>query len=149
MTNDLRGAAMTRDETIALFLQGREAWNAWAKEMLAERQALEEAGEWAAQTGFLRPLEGKNDKTKDWIARASVDFSRCRVVRAGAEAAAAESEEESAGGDLPVKSIEVTDRFDCSGFIFPANAFFTSAQFHDTAWFDSAQFHARAFFDSA
>ena len=39
---------MTRDETIALFLQGREAWNAWAEAMLAERKALEEAGEWDA-----------------------------------------------------------------------------------------------------
>ena len=27
---------MTRDETVALFLQGRDAWNGWAEKMLAE-----------------------------------------------------------------------------------------------------------------
>jgi hypothetical protein len=34
---------MTRDETAALFLQGKEAWNAWAEKMLAERKAIESA----------------------------------------------------------------------------------------------------------
>jgi hypothetical protein len=40
---------MTRDETVALFLRGREAWNAWAEKMLAERKAMEEDGRWAAE----------------------------------------------------------------------------------------------------
>jgi hypothetical protein len=35
---------MTRDETVALFLQGREAWNAWAEKMLAEPKAMETDG---------------------------------------------------------------------------------------------------------
>jgi hypothetical protein len=37
---------MTRDETIALFLKGKDAWNAWAEDMLAQRKALEESGQW-------------------------------------------------------------------------------------------------------
>jgi hypothetical protein len=35
---------MNRDETVALFLQGKEAWNAWAAKMLAERKAMEADG---------------------------------------------------------------------------------------------------------
>ncbi|MFY9641037.1 MAG: hypothetical protein WA384_07620 [Rhodomicrobium sp.] len=40
---------MDRDETVALFLQGREAWNAWARKMLAGRKALETAGRWSTE----------------------------------------------------------------------------------------------------
>ncbi len=35
---------MDRDETVALFLQGREAWK-----MLAGRKALETAGRWSTE----------------------------------------------------------------------------------------------------
>jgi hypothetical protein len=35
---------MNRDERVALFLQGREAWNAWAEKMLAEKKAMEADG---------------------------------------------------------------------------------------------------------
>ncbi len=52
------GAVMDRDGTVALFLQGREAWNAWAEKMLAERKALEEAGRWSAEKDFKGDLEG-------------------------------------------------------------------------------------------
>jgi len=161
---------MTRDETIALFLQGREAWNAWAEGMLAERKALEEAGEWAVETDFIGPLKGQNDKTRDWVKRASVDFSRCRVVRSGAEASSLRGPEapnqsrdlhrsvlHRHGADAPrdddeddgLITIEVADRFDCVGFIFPANASFASAQVHTNASFASADFHAAASFASA
>jgi len=159
---------MTRDETIALFLQGRKAWNAWAEAMLAERKALEGAGEWAAGTDiFSGRLEGNNDQTRDWIARAFVDLSRCRVFQAGAEVSSlrgADAPQQASdrhgddldrhGADAPrdddesdgLITIEVTDRFDCSGFIFPANAGFYSAQFHALANFQSARFQALANF---
>jgi hypothetical protein len=35
---------MNRENTVALFLRGREAWNAWAEKMLCERKAMEAAG---------------------------------------------------------------------------------------------------------
>ena len=35
---------MNKEETLALWRQGRVAWNAWAKEMLDRRAAMEEAG---------------------------------------------------------------------------------------------------------
>ena len=40
---------MNREETLALWKQGKEAWNSWAEGMLAQRKKLEEAGEWAAK----------------------------------------------------------------------------------------------------
>jgi hypothetical protein len=35
---------MNKDETLALYTQGKQAWNAWAKEMLERRAAMEAAG---------------------------------------------------------------------------------------------------------
>ena len=37
---------MNKEETLALYEQGRDAWNAWAEKMLADRTALEAAGAW-------------------------------------------------------------------------------------------------------
>lgn len=39
---------MDRDETVALFLQGQEAWNVWAEKMLAERETLLADGRWTS-----------------------------------------------------------------------------------------------------
>lgn len=50
---------MPRDETLALFAQGKEAWNAWAEVRLAEKAALEAAGTWRSivtQAGSTRKL---------------------------------------------------------------------------------------------
>ncbi|MDX2265149.1 MAG: pentapeptide repeat-containing protein [Hyphomicrobiales bacterium] len=60
---------MTRDETIALFLQGREAWNAWAEGMLAERKRLEDAGLWGEG-------DASNQKAKTWMEQATADYSK-------------------------------------------------------------------------
>jgi hypothetical protein len=37
---------MNKDETLALYEQGKDAWNAWAKEMLKRRAEMETAGTW-------------------------------------------------------------------------------------------------------
>ncbi len=87
---------MTRDETVALFLEceakraearaaalaggaseegarttGHEAakahWNAWAERMLAERKALEADGRWAAEKDWKGDLEPKNEDTRAWM----------------------------------------------------------------------------------
>jgi hypothetical protein len=76
---------MTRDETVALFLQGREAWNAWAGDMLAKRKAMETDGRWAAEKDVLGSLEPKNDETRAWMEAARADFSRCVFLVRGAE----------------------------------------------------------------
>jgi|APTNR8051073442_1049403.scaffolds.fasta_scaffold01577_3 uncharacterized protein YjbI with pentapeptide repeats len=62
---------MNKEESLALYARGRDAWNAWAKEMLVKRAALEAEGEW---------VEGSNaramkSKRRDWDCAAAVDFS--------------------------------------------------------------------------
>ena len=63
---------MNKEESLALFAQGREAWNAWADKMQAERKALESAGAW---TGDRDPFEW-NDATRHWHTAAATDFSK-------------------------------------------------------------------------
>ncbi len=108
------GRAMTRDETVALFLEceakraearaaalaegkseddardtaheaAKAHWNAWAEPLLTERKALEASGAWAAEKQSWGSLEPKNEQTRDWIERAASDFSRCLFLVRGAE----------------------------------------------------------------
>ncbi len=91
---------MTRDETVALFLEcearraearaaalaegkderdaentGHEAakahWNAWADRLLAERKAMEANGRWGSEQN-------------EWHARARADFNFCLFLNEGA-----------------------------------------------------------------
>ncbi len=62
---------MNKTESLALFDQRCDAWNAWAKERLAERRKLEASGEWSEGSD-----PGKwNDKTRAWQETAAADFS--------------------------------------------------------------------------
>jgi hypothetical protein len=69
---------MNREETLALYARGKEAWNAWAEDMLAKRKALEEAGTWEVENN-LGSLELQNEATKAWAAVATADFSSAEV----------------------------------------------------------------------
>lgn len=61
---------MNQQETLALFAKGREAWNAWAAEMQAQREALEAAETWSL--GDDR--SDWNDATAEWQDAAAADF---------------------------------------------------------------------------
>ncbi len=61
---------MNREETWALYQQGKDAWNAWAAEMLAKRKAMEDAGEWAVDESQL----AQNEATKEWFEAAEAVF---------------------------------------------------------------------------
>jgi uncharacterized protein YjbI with pentapeptide repeats len=143
---------MTRDETVALFLQGREAWNAWAAEMLAGRNALEEAGNWRGSREYpWEPEEGENPETQAWLEKAIADFSRCFFLVRGAEgtkdATGKEKKDDPEDGP-PVKSIELDGKaIDFSGFVFPGPAWFASATFSGEAWFKRAAFSGNASFE--
>lgn len=52
---------MNKEESLALLEQGRDAWNAWAEDLLAERERLEAVGEWETAK-------------EEWEDRAQVDF---------------------------------------------------------------------------
>jgi hypothetical protein len=141
---------MTRDESIALWQQGKDAWNAWAEAQLAEKKALEAAGRWQVDDrGYA--IEGQNDETRAWIAATTIDMSNlCFMTRALADAAEQQvghNKEITPPSERDVKSIYVDgDAIDFSGFIFPWLAGFGGAQFQGEAWFGRAQFQAEARF---
>jgi hypothetical protein len=144
---------MHRDKTIELFLQGREAWNAWAERMLGERKAMEADGRWAADRDVLGSLEPKNDETRAWMEAAAADFSRCLFLVRGAERtkeAAGETKDEDASAGSSVRSISLDkELIDFEGFVFPGYADFESATFTGDADFGSATFTGGAYFGSA
>ncbi len=164
---------MTRDETIALFERCEQAradalaagksrqeaheaakaiWNGWAEDMLAERKRLEEAGEWTAPDSILGSLEGPNDQTWDWFARAAADFtgSAFSVRGAGGKGTDGKVSRENEPAASAVTSILVEDEeIYFRGFIFPGSAEFGQAQFHGLAEFADAQFLGKAQFERA
>ena len=104
---------MTRDETVALFLEcearraearkvaldegksedeareiaheaAKAHWNAWAEDVLAERKAMEAGGRWLAEEDWKGDFQAKNDATRDWFTRAKTDFSFCLFLNKGA-----------------------------------------------------------------
>jgi hypothetical protein len=126
---------MTRDETVALFLQVREAWNAWAEKMLAEHKALEHAGRWATKKNSSGNLEPENAETAAWIKAAAAIFTFCDFcVSAGepASGTAGEEKERNAAAGPAVKAVALeTGSIDFDGFVFPGGAWFENGgRFH-------------------
>ena len=105
---------MTRDETVALFLEceakraaaraaapaegkdedganaaaheaAKAHWNAWAEARLAERKAMEADGRWAAGKNVYGNLEPRNPETRAWMELAEANFSRCLFLVRGVE----------------------------------------------------------------
>ena len=107
---------MNRMETQVLFAQGLQVWNDWADQMLLQRRALEDAGEW---TDGLQ-LE-RNEATQQWHEKAKADFS---------------------GHDFESEVSFVDFRFpgaaSFEGTTFDEEASFDRAQFHDDAKFTGA-----------
>jgi uncharacterized protein YjbI with pentapeptide repeats len=127
---------MNRDETIELFLQGQEAWNAWAEKMLSKRRALE--------------ADRRLDEEHPWHDAAAADFSCCLFLARGSERtkeAAGDQDRKDGGEEPPVKSILFdSDRIDFGRLIFPGYTQFDSATFSGTAWFGAAKFWGNALF---
>jgi len=168
---------MTRDETVALFLEceakraatqaqglsegkseilavahsyeaAQAHWNAWAESLLAERKAMEADGRWAAEKGRCGKLEPQNEETRAWMTKAAADLSRCRFLTPGADGAKAE--QESSRPFPPVRSIELEGW--CiyfHGFIFPGDTSFNGAAFSGGADFWAATFSGTADFAGA
>ena len=135
---------MTRDETIALFFRGREAWNAWAECRLTERKALEHSGQWAQEINAFGAWGPTNEETGAWMEAARADFSFCRFSLAGSVNSAEEEATES------IKSISVgTTDIGFSGFIFPSDARFGNTSFGGGVTFENATFRGNVYFGSA
>ena len=112
---------MNREETHALFAQGRYAWNAWADGMLAQKAEMEKGGTWQMEMGE-NPI---NAETTAWQEAAVADFSN---------------------RDNPHTFAEPTDFWK---FKFPGTARFGGATFTGDAGFDGATFTGEAVFNGA
>ena len=144
------GASMNQDESIALWRQGKEAWNAWAEEMLRQKAELEKAGTWNGD----KSEDEWSDETRKWDEAAQTDLSGLRfVTRAltgAAEKQVGQEKESSRPADADVKTLIIEgDDIDFNDFVFPWQMHFQDAQFHGDADFRSAQFHGYAEFGSA
>ncbi|MCH9752485.1 MAG: pentapeptide repeat-containing protein [Alphaproteobacteria bacterium] len=116
---------MNREETLALWRHGKDAWNAWADEMLAERERLEEAGERSAVRDSFGILKPENPPTTAWLNKSRAIFSDHN------------------------DTFECMEHVDFSGWIFPGDVRFRNAAFSGAAWFMGATFKGDAWFMGA
>ncbi len=112
---------MDGEQSLALWRQGRDAWNAWAKAMLDRRAEMERDGTWALHRHVFGDEKPDNEATGAWMRDAAADFQ-------------AQVFEEPA---------------DFSSFLFPRSARFDEATFQQDAGFYSATFSGYAGFYSA
>jgi Pentapeptide repeats (9 copies) len=112
---------MNKDETLALWRLGKDAWNAWAQQMLDRRAEMEKAGEWSASRDVYGTEHAHNDATRGWLDAARADFSE--------------------------REFEGAANF--AGVLFPSAAVFSRAAFKKAAQFDSTTFTGDASFVEA
>ena len=143
---------MNRDESIALWRQGRRAWNSWANDMLAKKAELKEAAPW--QTSYLDGTKVSSDEARAWVEAASVNFSGLRFTqRTSTE-----------GSSLPATCSEIieveADAVDFSSFVFPWQVDFQNTQFdlritlslsrfYGPAKFNNTSFHKKSSFSAS
>jgi len=58
---------MNQEQSIALWRQGKEAWNAWANEMLAKRETLCTSGKWSVKADYKGEISSSNSETTVWL----------------------------------------------------------------------------------
>lgn len=63
---------MNKEESLALYEKGVEAWNIWANDMLAKKEELVLSNLWQIN----HVTQGANQATKDWMDNSSVSFTR-------------------------------------------------------------------------
>jgi hypothetical protein len=162
---------MTRDETVALFLEceGKRAeacaaalaegkskydarniahdaakahWNAWAEARLAERKAMEADGSWAAKKKHgYCILQPKNDETRAWMEAAKANFSHCLFLIRGAQGIEETAGEEKRNEDAGPPVKSMQLEADSIDF--------RGFVFPRGAWFEFAIFTGNARFESA
>lgn len=131
---------MNKADTLALFAQGKEAWNAWAERMLAERKALEEKGEW-------REFD-REGASQAWRDAARADFRGHKFAEPANFSGYVFPDEANfgpvKGKDATGKSVHISVRFEMPAFfggaIFSGFASFGGAIFADTAYFTESRF---------
>lgn len=113
-------------------------WNAWAEAMLRRREAIVQAGRWAASVDAGGRQIPHNEETGAWFRAAVANFSRATF---NGPAAARPGDRD--------RVVDAGDQARFSGFIFPGAAIFRRVRFTMTAWFEKAVFHGNAVFEEA
>jgi hypothetical protein len=126
---------MNKKETRDLFAQGRDAWNAWAAEMVAERERLEAAGENFSE---FPP----SDAVIAWRSEAAADFSEEKFADADSFAAF-----KFPGAAIFRKAV-FSGYADFEKAVFSGTAVFPEAVFSDYAFFSEALFETEAYFNA-
>jgi hypothetical protein len=158
---------MNHDETLALFAQGKEAWNEWAERMLAERKALEEKGEWldaaradftshsfteeADFSGLVFPGEARFGNAT-FSENASFDkatFSVRAIFKQATFSGGAYFNQATFTGYAVFSEAKFALEARFSNATFSGCAEFDNAKFAGNAVFDNAQFAGGAGFDNA
>ena len=134
--------------TIARFILGRDAWNAWATEQLAERKVLEDKGLWIPKRDWFDHNKFKYEEARLWMEFAAADFSGCRFVGSKEKAKEEKKVSESAGQPVNTDPLEPRPA-DFDGFIFPGKVQFDKATFYGDASFQGATFEGDAWFKEA
>lgn len=62
---------MKQDESVALWRRSKDAWSAWAEEMLRQKAELEKTGTWNGD----KPQAQWSDETRKWNEAAQTDLS--------------------------------------------------------------------------
>jgi len=130
---------MNRDESLALYdekerdpSKRREKWNAWARERLAEKEALEQSGEWE---DYYIKEKWENEAQVDFMGHTfeqAVDFSKFIFP-----------------ADVDFEKVEFKQKADFSFAKFKGNGLFKEAIFHSTAEFSLARFDSHILFGDA
>jgi len=170
---------MTRDETVALFLEceakraealaaalaegkneieaegiaheaAKTHWNAWAVVLLDERQALE-VGDQSAVGAQAEGHESSKEDSLLWLSKAAIDFSYCSFLPSeGSKPVTEDLNTKTTDTRLIAKAIHlVNSRARLDGYIFPGSVNFSNAQFSCPSFFRETTFSLNADFQSA
>lgn len=140
---------MNSTETLALWRQGKAAWQDWAQKTAEKRQALEKAGKWAVDWYG----EGQNDETKAWLEEATADFCEAAFEN-GADFSGvqfpgpADFDRARFGAATSFSGARFSGNFTAQHAEFLATDF-SGARFQGFANFDRARFGADVTFDKA
>ena len=109
---------MDQEKSLTLFKQGENAWNIWANEMLAKKNALMSA--FKSTGGDSKQWEGEY---VSWYKEAKADFSN-----------------HSFGSDVDFRNFQFPGEVLFISAKFQGHANFEGAEFHDTAFFQGVTF---------
>lgn len=127
---------MNREETLALWRQGKQAWNRHARGLMVERAALRRAGLWRLDP-WENSAAGLNPESRDWLDRAAADFT-------DADFAALSAPPDPT--DQPGRPEDPESVTDFSGWFFPGKTDFSRASFPGPLCLDRARFRGVTLF---